>query len=301
MVERSERDPNYGFGDFFIDRFARIYTGLIPALIFVALADHTVLWLKGSHEYARYLDIDTFLANVVMFEGYRGAYSELDSMQWGTFGTASPLWTLAIEWHIYLFVGALFFVARRPMLMPLLIPVALVFGQTPSHYLLGAAQDDGVGRGLFLLWLGGAMVYVFARQIAPSLWAGVTVAGLSAVGYISMVRPGAEYRISAYPFLLAALLGILVATQATNLFRTERPRKMIRFFADYSFSLYLVHLTVMLGMRALWPDLGFLGFVVGITISNVLAIGLAELGEKRHKAFASMLRRLVIGPRAQAI
>lgn len=43
LIERS-KDPSYGFGTFFLERFARIYSGLIPALLFVVVLDGIVIY-----------------------------------------------------------------------------------------------------------------------------------------------------------------------------------------------------------------------------------------------------------------
>jgi peptidoglycan/LPS O-acetylase OafA/YrhL len=42
LIERS-KDPSYGFGTFLIERTARIYSGLIPALLLVIIVDGIVL------------------------------------------------------------------------------------------------------------------------------------------------------------------------------------------------------------------------------------------------------------------
>jgi peptidoglycan/LPS O-acetylase OafA/YrhL len=162
LVRNSSR-PNYGFGRYFIDRFARIYSGLLPALAFVIVVDWITLRLTSEQTIARYYDLKTLVANVGMLEGYRGLFPQ--RLQWPAFGSASPLWTLGIEWHIYLFVGATFFIIKRRGPLLVLIPIALFFGQTPLYFLFGAFQADGVGTGLFSLWLGGAALYLLSPAI----------------------------------------------------------------------------------------------------------------------------------------
>jgi peptidoglycan/LPS O-acetylase OafA/YrhL len=161
LVERL-KNPSYGFWQFCIERFARIYSGLIPALALIAAIDGLTLYLTNDPAISRYFTAKTMVANLFMFEGYRGIYPNV--LQWSVFGSASPLWTLAIEWHIYIFVASFFFMVIRPRSIPLLIPIALFFGQTPVHFLIGSLQEDGVGRGLFTLWLGGSLVYFVARS-----------------------------------------------------------------------------------------------------------------------------------------
>ena len=158
------KNPDYGFGRYFTDRFARIYSGLLPALAFVIVID----WLTAAPAIAPYFTPKTLLANIAMLEGYRGVFENV--LRWSAFGSASPLWTLGIEWHIYMFVGAAFFIGKRRGAWLLLVPLLLFFGQTPLHFLFGAFQDDGVGRGLFSLWLGGAAIYLFLSRYTPPIW-----------------------------------------------------------------------------------------------------------------------------------
>src|SRR5690242_15486371 len=40
--------PEYSFLDYFIDRFARIYSALIPALLLIIVVDAVTIWLTGE-------------------------------------------------------------------------------------------------------------------------------------------------------------------------------------------------------------------------------------------------------------
>lgn len=286
LVSRSLK-PDYGFLQFCIDRFARIYSGLIPALVFVVVVDGLVLYLTGEPTLARYYTLKTLIANLFMLEGYRGVFP--NALQWSAFGSASPLWTLAIEWHIYMFAGSVFFMYRNPRTIPLLAPVALFFGQTPAHFLFGAFQSDGVGRGLFSLWLAGAVIYFLAR-LPYRLRRGALLAAVCAVVFIAITPAGSEYRLLGYPLLAGVVFGIVVATQSSHRrFTSERVQRTIGFFADFSFSLYLVHHTIMYGIWLMFPDRGLSVFIIAVALSNVVAVGLAAVGENRHKVVARFL------------
>ena len=251
LVARSE-NPNYGFARFFIDRFARIYSGLIPALVLIIIIDGMTIYLTGEQTIARYYTLKTLVANLFMQEGYRGVLQY--RLLWSAFGSASPLWTLAIEWHIYMFVGALFFMYKRPKSIPYLIPIALFFGQTPIYLLLGSFQSDGVGRGLFSLWLGGAATYVVACIFATPRSPAVAMAAFGAVIFVAITPTRAGYNLAGYPLLVVAIFGLVAATQTTRMITSPSVRRIIGFFADYSFSLYLVHHTIMYGMFVTFPE-----------------------------------------------
>ena len=279
--------PDYGFVGYFIDRFARIYSALIPALAFVAAVDALTLWLTHEATIARYYNFKTLIANLAMLEGYRGILGAR-FLQWSAFGSASPLWTLAIEWHIYMLAGAVFFLAKGRGSWLILAPVALFFGQTPLHFLFGAFQDDGVGTGLFALWLGGCGLYYFFQTYVPPLWISVAALVASVSTYFLTVMPGHEYRFATYPALIVAVGSVISVTQWTN--ATYRS-KSVRIAADYSFTLYLIHYTIMTAIVTIIPERrGPAWFWIAVLTSNAAAYLLARPFEMRHKQLARWLR-----------
>jgi peptidoglycan/LPS O-acetylase OafA/YrhL len=288
LIERS-KDPSYGYWQFCLERFARIYSGLLPALALVGVIDWTVVHLTGDSTISRYFTIKTLIANLFMLEAYRGVLP--NSLRWSAFGSASPLWTLALEWHIYIFVGAVFFMLKKPRTTPFLIPVALFFGQTPLYFLFGAFQNDGVGHGLFALWLGGAAVYFAVRSSAVPYRIAVPLAACAGACFVLFTHSGAEYNLAAYVLLALSFFGAVAATQGSRAFVLPSVEVPIRFLADYSFSLYLVHHTIMYALWTIFPDLGLAMFATSIVVSNVAAIILAEIGEKHHRQFARILKR----------
>ncbi|WP_128934010.1 acyltransferase family protein [Bradyrhizobium zhanjiangense] len=290
LVERSIRDPQYGFWQFFVERVARIYSGLLPCLIAIAVIDAATLHAIGDATLAASYNFRAFVGNVFMLETYRGPLDQLSFLRFPAFGSGSPLWTLAIEWHIYLFVTALFFLGARPATALLLVPVALVFGQIPTHYIFGALQEDGLGQSLFLLWLGGAYVYLLARRgWLPRLSVSLAIIIASVAAYLVVVRPYAEYQPKTYVLLILFLFGIVGATQAIRPTHSAALAKAIRFFSGYSFTLYLIHHTIMYPAFLLWKDSGWLVFGCTVILANVVAATLAVFTEMRHKQLASYL------------
>ncbi len=167
-----------------------------------------------------------------MLESYRGVFE--NSLRWSAFGSASPLWTLAIEWHIYMFVGAAFFIAKRHGKWLYLIPLALFFSQVPYHFLTAALQDDGVGYGLSYLWLGGGALYLALSRYCPPRWASSLALSVLILAYAVTVTPGKEYNILTYPALVVFVGSIVASTQRT---KVTHFGNAIRIAAGYSFTL----------------------------------------------------------------
>jgi peptidoglycan/LPS O-acetylase OafA/YrhL len=292
LIERA-KDPSYGFGTFLIERTARIYSGLIPALLLVIIVDGIVLHFVNDPLISVAYNLPTFLANLAMFDSYRGSLSEFPITQWRQFGSATPLWTLAIEWHIYLFVAAIFFMGRKPSTIPLLVPVAILFGQVPSHYIFYPLKPDGTGQGqgLFIAWLLGAYVYFITRHIKvhPLAAAGVVVVSLAC--YLLTTDARGEYKLTSYMALAILVLFLVQASQATRVIVSPRVATAIRFCAGYSFTLYLIHYTLMYAVFLL----DYRGHTVAIgmiIVSNVVAAAMAIPTEMKHKTIARLLSKL---------
>jgi peptidoglycan/LPS O-acetylase OafA/YrhL len=86
-----------------------------------------------------------------------------------------------------------------------------------------------------------------------------------------------------------------MATQATHLVRTPSVEWIARFSADYSYSLYLIHYTILHAIKKLWPEFTVAGMIAGILLSNIVAIVLAEIGEKHHRKLARLLKGRLAG------
>ncbi len=282
---RKSNDPNYTFTRYFVDRFSRIYSGLAPALAFVVVADGLTIWLTAEPTILRYYDVPTLLASLAMLPGYHGIYDQ-SFLQWSAFGSASPLWTLGIEWQIYMFVGALFFlVKRRGRWLLLLLPL-IFFGQTPVHYLTGSLSDE-VGTGLFSLWIAGAGTFLLLDRFAipPLLSASAVALGFGI--YCFIVVPGHEYAMSTYPALALGFAGLIALSQRTTAVRTS---SSIRLAADFSFTLYLIHHSLMTAVHFIFPQAtGWLVFIGVVAAANVLAWSIAKRCEMKHKKFAEWL------------
>lgn len=295
---RNADDPNYSFSRYFIDRFSRIYSGLVPALAFVIVIDGVTIWLTSEPTIARYYNFPTLLASLAMLPGYHGIYDQ-SWLQWSPFGSASPLWTLGIEWHIYMFVGASFFIIRRRRLWLLLFLPLVFFAQTPLHYLAGSLQADGVGRGLFTLWLAGAGTFLLLDRYTPPPLLSALALCLGSAAYLLLVKPGQEYTMSTYPALTLAFAGLVALSQRTAAIRVSR---IARVAADYSFTLYLVHHTLFMGIASIFPEArGWAAFVTAVLTANLLAWFIAQHCEMKHKKLAALLLRIVrlAGPKSK--
>jgi peptidoglycan/LPS O-acetylase OafA/YrhL len=287
LIERSKQ-PSYRFSTFLLERFARIYSGLIPALLLVVVVDGVAIYIFNEQTFAEYYTAKNFVANLFMLEAYRGVLSRY--LQWSPFGSAGPLWTLAIEWHIYIFVAAIFFIWAQPQRRLLIIAVAITFCQVPFHFLWGAYQPDGVGFGLFSLWLAGTCVLLALRAVQVSYWPSLLLALCAAMCFLLVTKTRLEYNILTYTSLVIFLYAVLSASQSKRLITSQLVIRAIRVFADYSFTLYLIHYSIMFAIFLIRPERNFYIFAIMVLTVNIVAITVAVPTEMRHREFAAFLK-----------
>ena len=141
-LHRRLDQPNSTFTDYAIDRFARIYSAYLPAILLVCVLDYLTLNYFGhliKDEVVSRFSIESFVANLFMLQA--PAITE-------PFGSAAPLWTVAIEFWIYMFVGLLAF-SIRDGAGPLRIVAIIGTGIIPVESL----ADNNM---VLIPWLAGA-------------------------------------------------------------------------------------------------------------------------------------------------
>ncbi|MGH6785611.1 MAG: acyltransferase family protein [Novosphingobium sp.] len=261
-------------GGYAIDRFSRLYTAFLPALLLTVL----LTWIgaqwfgatglyDGSHptfaekgtviDYLANAGLGTFAGNAAMLQFY---FVE-------PYGSNPPLWTLSSEFWFYAVFG-LAATARlrsgavRPMLGVLALAAALALGPMFVFYLA--------------MWLLG----VAAAVLRPPKWplAAPALVTLALVLVLRRYSDGALEPSEAVRLAIQA--AVCLATAAVLLgWRAHPPRWALhgaRFhhrMADFSYSLYLTHFPVMtLLVAALGAVSANPGFVSGFAPTNPVAL-----------------------------
>ena len=286
----------YNLTTYLGDRFCRIGTAYLPALVFIAVLD--VLYIRTfgveQYQFGNALDLKTLVGNIVMLQDhpvwdlFRNRLRVVPTGTITSFGSGRPLWTVAIEWWLYMFYGIVIFWASvaggkigRLTLLCLLLIVPL--------YNIG-----GRGNGLTLIWFSGACILLLRDTKLGRLRPKVALAVVGAV-ILAIVQRSRVVELEMYDPVLGSLfavviLFVLIALRGVQILPNGLPVRCIRFIADYSFSLYLVHYSVLLfvvGFRlrvGSWPL-----FAVAVTASNLVAILFASLTEFHHRKLRVLL------------
>jgi len=307
-VFQKDADRRYAFSNYFIDRFCRIYCVLIPALIFVAVLDGTLLNAPG-YEWHRDYNLQTWLGNLLMLQDFP-IFQTLRRLGVGdsawfvsSFGSARPFWTISIEWWIYMLFGAVMLRWLRDSrkLGAIGIVVLALFAIEPVYYVIG-----GYDQCLGLLWLIGmaaSIVYVRLPRIAELLpqfdkrqWFRIFL-GIAGAGLVATVGRlfANHFELSELQFgvfLAIFVFALLFACGASRLVMPRPVERIAGFVAGYSYSLYLTHHTILefLSVRLSGELSDAALFWISIAASNIVAIGFWYLFERHHRHLARILK-----------
>jgi peptidoglycan/LPS O-acetylase OafA/YrhL len=246
--------PEPRFAGFFADRVARIMTPYVPALILIAILN--VVLIDGSHGQGGGLNtgVLAFLGNLLMlqdhaiFQGLEFAHMDV-AWRIRPYNTAEPFWTVAIEMWIYVAMGLFVFCGLKRERIDRWLGVALAALAVPVLIWNAAA---GGGKSLSLIWLLGAIAgylfhvwrangYANIRSVATVVTVFATVALIGRCGKIGF---------SPYDFQTATLIAMIMFGVLALLMCVKTVpgvvRQSVNFLASYSYSLYLIHNTVLI-------------------------------------------------------
>jgi len=246
-------------------RLTRLWIVLVPALVIGGALDLTGILVFGSagvygggQGYAgivpdavqTHLGIGVAAQNALFLQGFRAT----------TFGSNGALWSLAKELLYYLAFPTLVFVvaagrhATRLVAAALLVIAGLFVGASIASY--------------FFIWLAG--VAAFLAPEAPLLrqrrWLAWSCA-IASVGACVLVLAAAKYRlegaVSDFALMPAFALLIFVLAQRWGGRQDDVPSgggKVFRKLAAFSYTLYVIHLPILVFVRA-WAEKAHIGFL----------------------------------------
>jgi peptidoglycan/LPS O-acetylase OafA/YrhL len=236
----------HGGREFIVARAVRIFVPLWPALMLTMIIDF------ATHEpnYVANTGVSTLLGNALALNGVPFAGIP-------PFGSNRPLWTVAIEWWLYVLAAVVAFRPRHPL--------AWAMGGLAMSVVL-SNLFGGRGSGLCIVWGIGAAGWLAYRDPRVSdrlLVPGIVLLALAGWRWLEAVK--------AYDWPAQVLFGVGASMLAIGLRGKSAPprlEKAAHTLALPSYSLYLVHYPIMLaiGQPFDWVDL-----IVSLTVSVLVA------------------------------
>lgn len=238
---------------FIADRVARIMTPYVPALVLIALANlvliHSNHSLGGTNT-----GLLTFLGNLFLLQDhavFQGLEFAGIDFAWRirSYNSAEPFWTVAIEMWIYVSMGLFFFCVLKREKIDRLFAFALAASALPVLIWNAAA---GGGKSLSLIWLLGAIAgylfhlwrangYANIRSVATVVSLFGTIALIGRIGKIGF-QPFDFQTATLMAMIMFGVLALMMCVKSTS----AALRASVNFLASYSYSLYLIHNTVLI-------------------------------------------------------
>jgi peptidoglycan/LPS O-acetylase OafA/YrhL len=288
---RMKSPTGYRFKEFLLDRTVRIYICLIPVMLVILGLSFTQYSLFG--EWIHQTTVNDFVATLLMIENHPvlnyiiGALGQSGNqiLHLGHFGDNLPLWTLVIEWWMYLALG--WWMLNKGKTNTIVFYLILcAFLSYPLYELF---FNFRMGPGLPMFWVGGiVLVWWLDSRFTRFNRVNTFLALLLLVAFIYSARFGSWQLTGVIYFVfLMFSLAFLNATDKTPPKIIDQP---IKYLAGNTLTLYLIH----------FPLIGFLNHfnwvletptlvLIYIVIINVVTATLAQFTEQKYKTYRAFL------------
>ena len=284
---------------YIIDRITRLWIVLIPALVITMALDQGAIHLgagtsiiasRPSFYPACWHQVDPWSLNVFLSNTF---FSQMIT-SW-QFGTNLSLWSLSNEfWYYFLFpvaLGVCLAPSGKMRIICLLIVVMIGSFFLASSNLAPSFPIRYIFY--FLIWSIAAVAALISRKaalVSIGVIALLTVAIFSTVGNPKMLPT--------FKSDLYSTVFILFFLRFTDQIPSKWLSRSAKFFSSYSYSLYLIHLPVLVFLMSFDPALSnrvsyssdaLIRFVVYVAIANLVAFGLSLVTERNTARIKSAI------------
>ncbi|RYZ89258.1 MAG: acyltransferase [Proteobacteria bacterium] len=298
-VLRVHTRNSWNWRDYLLQRMSRLWVVLIPALFLTLFWDWNGMRLFGTdsvysglpsdkfilgfNTFER-LDTKTFFQNVFFLQGTTGV----------TFGTNGPLWSLAYEFWYYIAFPCVLGIYTAPSTLSKL-----------THLVLLILMGVFLGRDIlfyFPLWLMGVAILFLPKlwrnyKSASPVWIGISI-GILFLSLIVSALKNNNWLSYVIGFSCIALIYFVFRLPSADpsthvdVKSTKNPRhSLIKRMADFSFSLYVLHLPPLVFLHGLlwqrgiekWqPSLTSIALGTVISLSVILYAYVISLLTENH-------------------
>lgn len=254
---------------YILHQAVRIYKIYIPALLLVALIDKiNMICYPASYKYYDSYTIDTFLGNVLMLQN-------INIMEVvPRFASDMPLWTMAIEWWLYVicsFFYVRFYMQKKKDFLSIIAAVILAVIFIKYIY-----------SGLAICFIFGMITYLlYMKRIKYSakLYLSALLVVVSGILYVGICFRQAYIMPI---FILIPFLFWILLEMGRNDFMKKSGNKYLRIYARSTFALYLLHYPIIELINNIGVAIGYKLFAV-VLMSNIASIIVTLLFDRSFK------------------
>jgi len=266
----------FSLKNYSIDRVSRLYVALIPALILGIVMDkvgiiyfsetgfwdhsHPMINQKiASEPFQEKISFNILISNILMLQHYFSP----------TLGSNDPLWTISSEFWFYFMFGVFTLFANKKNIIKGIALVICVL----AFYFLGIKFLI-----LFGYWVIGVLAGIYNKRILLSPLVSAAIFFLILIisrAYLGGTTPSSSLIILKNYFVAAAFAVLILSIRRKEISFFKRTKSFNKFFADFSYSLYLIHFPSMLFFLALLSYFGvFSGIESGYRPTSLEGIGI---------------------------
>lgn len=286
-VDNKSTKEAYTYRHFFIDRFSRIFIAYLPSLFVIGLIDFIAYKFIGNYNYKDAFNVENFIGNMFMLQDFpiQNALGKVlkHPLHLTLFGSARPLWTVAVEWWIYLFFGFIYFKKINYKNIIFLLPLMIV-----PFFRIGFG-----GNGLSILWFIGLASFFVLKTNPLKENHFFLIALLITASIVRLLFNNFEVFDLAFSVLVTMALFVYLSylqnKPKPNYFFTIINNSSATLSA-FSFSLYLLHYSIIELVRGLNLNINiYLQVAFLFILCNLIAWLFARVTEYKHYKFRSYL------------
>lgn len=275
--------------DFLIARASRIFVPLWPFLILLFPIERKIYGEGGKSLYqALDLSWPALLANITMlFNNPALSFFSRKTglaLSYGSLGTAQQLWTVVIEWWLYVAFGLIAFAATRRTRWSGTKTIILLVAALPSVWSLVH------GNGIVIAWVIGMLWRIYRDRLNRIVGTKLVTAIVALLVLAVLRAVQTDYHFYD-PLFVTSVAGLLLLVSGDV--HAPCPR-IIAASSNISYSLYLLHLPVIVGAAAIFPTIRGNALTIPIAFvgCNILAYIYWLLIERHHHHVARWLSGL---------
>lgn len=269
------KGQEYGFKKYLTDRFSRIFYSFIPALILVLLMDLLIM-NYGIYNPKFNNSPQNFIGNIFMLQGY----PFIKKLGIETFGSGRPFWTVSVEWWLYIFFGFIYYFYNKRNIKYIYLPLFLI--SVPLVFMYINYRGDG----LSIVWLLGFVLAVIYNNInfilSKTVFLLLILAGIVGIA-LRTIYIRNMYDIGIAIFFLIIIFSILyIPNRIKSIINKPRISRFCKFLASYSYSLYLIHYTLIELYLSFFRDKKLIHFFIIYILCNIISYTFYLFFEKNN-------------------
>lgn len=273
-----DKKDNYKFKDYFIDRFSRIYSVLILAIIFTIFLDYI-----GGLSSINYQNIDLvpqdnqivrFFINLFSMQGIQGYRVQL--------GSNPALWSIGYEFTFYIVFGLLYFGYKmnKKYFYIIAISILVLMGLKLTIYMF--------------VWLMGGVSYILSKKIKIILSKYVLfifpILTVSIIQYLNIYTSFDEY---SKDMILASVLACLFLFDYRINF-SKIYKKVNKYLSQYSYTIYAFHMPIIFYIFSIHINIALaykyiLVFILVLIMSRLFY----KIGEEQRYNLKKFTKRVI--------